>query len=190
MCTTSQTSRGEYTGIALETGPSSRNVPINVHATKFSGNLASSKNKEFLSRKNVKYALNLTNKMEEAEGLEVKTILLEDDEDQELLPHLDAAFEFINRAAKESLTSSASKKDKDNKATVLVYSYFGMSRSVAIVIAYLMKEKGMSLKDAYQHLKKQHSSVNPNDNFAVQLIRYEQELFEGQMSMTVRDFHQ
>lgn len=156
------------------------------------GNLASSKNKEFLSRKNVKYILNLTNKTEETESLEIKTILLEDDEDQELLPHLDAAFEFINKAAKGCLTSSASKKDKDGseKATVLVHSYFGMSRSAAVVIAYLMKEKKMSLKDAHQHLKKSHTSVNPNDNFAVQLIRYEQELFEGQMTMTVKDFHQ
>lgn len=154
------------------------------------GNLASSKNKEFLSRKNVKYVLNLTNEMEESEGLELKTILLEDDEDQEILPHLDAAFGFINKAAKSCLTSSTSKKDKEgaDKATVLVHSYFGMSRSAAIVIAYLMKEKEMCLMDAYQHLKKRHPSVNPNDNFAVQLIRYEQKLFEGQMSMTVKDF--
>lgn len=157
------------------------------------GNLASSKNKEFLSRKNVKYILNLTNEVEDIEGLELKNIPLEDDEDQELLPHLDAAFEFINKAAKGWLTSSNSqKRDKEDaeRATVLVHSYFGMSRSSAVIIAYLMKEKEWSLKDAYEHVKKRHSSVNPNDNFAVQLIRYEQELFDGTMSMTVKDFHQ
>lgn len=156
------------------------------------GNLASSKNKEYLLRKNVRYILNLTNEAEEVEGLELKNIPLEDDDDQELLPHLDTAFEFINKAAKGWLTTSASqKKDKEEaqKATILVHSYFGMSRSSAIVIAYLMKEKKWNLKESYQHLKKRHSSVNPNDNFAVQLIRYEQELFEGKMSMTVKDFH-
>lgn len=157
------------------------------------GNQASSRDKGFLSRKNVKYILNLTNESEETAAVEYKTIALEDDDDQELQPHLEAAFEFISKAAKDRPTSSPSHKHKDKeeteKATVLVHSYYGMSRSAAVVIAYLMKEKGMSLKDAYHHLKERHSSVNPNDNFVVQLIRYEQELFDGNMSMTVKDFH-
>lgn len=159
-----------------------------------SGNQASSKNRDFLSRKNVKYILNLTNESEEAVDLEYKNIALEDDDDQELLPHLEPSFEFISKAAKDWQTSSSSShkhKDKEDsvKATVLVHSYYGMSRSAAVIIAYLMKEKGMSLKDAYQHLKERHSSANPNDNFVVQLIRYEQELFDGNISMTVKDFH-
>ena len=158
------------------------------------GNLASSKNKEFLIRKNVKYILNLTNEPdEETDGIEIKRISLEDDEDQELLPHLDIAFEFIDKAAKGwSSQSTSQKKDRDEtgRATILVHSYFGMSRSSSIILAYLMKEKGWNLNEAYLYLKKKHSSVNPNDNFAVQLIRYEQELFDGKMSMTVKDFHQ
>lgn len=144
----------------------------------------------------MKYILNLTSEVEaveDVEGLQVKNIPLEDDEDQELLPHLDTAFEFINKAAKDWLTSNTSqKKEKEDpeRATVLVHSYFGMSRSSAVIIAYLMKEKGWKLKEAYEHVKKRHPSVNPNDNFVVQLIRYEQELFDGTMSMTVKDFHQ
>ncbi len=137
--------------------------------------------------------MNLTNESEETTDLEYKNIALEDDDDQELLPHLGPSFEFINKAAEDWQTSSPQKhKDKEEgggKATVLVHSYYGMSRSAAVIIAYLMKEKGMSLKDAYQHLKEKHSSVNPNDNFVVQLIRYEQELFDGNISMTVKDFH-
>lgn len=158
------------------------------------GNLASSKNREFLLRKNVKYVLNLTSETDEVEGTECKNVPLEDDDDQELLPHLETCFEFINKAAGASLTSSSThRKDKDSetdRATVLVHSYFGMSRSSAIIIAYLMKEKSWTLRESYQHLKGRHPSVNPNDNFAVQLIRYEQELFDGKMSMTVKDFHQ
>ena len=160
----------------------------------YTGNLASSKNQEFLARKNVKYILNLTNEVDESvEGVEVKTISLEDDDDQEILPHLDTAFEFIGKAAQSWMTfSSSQKKEKgeSEKTAILVHSYFGMSRSSAIIIAYLMKEKGWNLKDSYQHLKEKHSSANPNDNFVVQLIRYEQELFDGKMSMTVKDFHQ
>lgn len=155
------------------------------------GNLASSKNQEFLSRKNVKYILNLTSDAdpEEGEGRETLHIPMEDDDDQDLLSHLTPAFEFINKAVKCGLTSSSSHKAESERATVLVHSYFGMSRSSAVIIAYLMKEKMWSLSEAYHYLKDKHSSVNPNDNFAVQLIRYEQELFDGKMSMTVKHFH-
>ena len=141
----------------------------------------------------MKYVLNLTNESaEKYEGIELKTIPLEDDEDQELLPHLDEAFEFINKAAKGWDLSGSQKREKEEteKTRILVHSYFGMSRSSAIILAYLMKVKRWNLEEAYQHLKKNHSSVNPNDNFTVQLIHYEQELFDGKKSMTVKDFHQ
>ena len=135
-------------------------------------------------RKNVKYVLNLTPEIEELEGMQYKNVPLEDDDDQELIPYLDTCFDFIHRAAQEW-----DSKDKgEGKGTILVHSYFGMSRSSAVVIAYLMKEKEWSLREAYDCLKEKHSSVNPNDNFAVQLIRYEQEMFNRERSMCVTDF--
>lgn len=140
----------------------------------------------------MKFILNLTADAKEIEGIECKNIPLEDDDDQQLAPHLEACFEFIDKAA-DSLQNSGSghKKDKEDadKVTVLVHSYFGMSRSSAIIIAYLMSKKKWTLREAYQHLKERHASVNPNDNFVVQLIRYEQELFDGRMSMKITDFH-
>ena len=138
----------------------------------------------------MKFILNLTSEpeAEEVEGIETKHIQMEDDDDQDLLAHLTPAFEFINKAWQTSSPSHKKEKGETEKATVLVHSYFGMSRSSAVIIAYLMKEKNWSLQEAYQHLKGKHSSTNPNDNFAVQLIRYEQEL-HGKMSMTVKDFH-
>lgn len=145
-----------------------------------------------MTRKNVKYVLNLTSETDEIEAVEYKNIPLEDDDDQELLPHFESCFDFINKAAKDA--SVKEKKGKENSGsaveTVLVHSYFGMSRSSAVVIAYLMKEKNWTLREAYEYLKERHSSVNPNDNFVVQLIRYEQEMFNGKMSMTITDFHQ
>jgi len=146
------------------------------------GNLASSKDEEFLARKNVKFILNLTPESEEPEGVKYKNIPLDDDDDQELLPYFDSCFEFINEAGDQW------KSESSNKGTVLVHSYFGMSRSSSVVIAYLMKQKKMSLREAYNFLKDRHSSVNPNDNFAVQLIRYEQSLFDHSRTMSVIDF--
>lgn len=130
----------------------------------------------------MKFILNLIPESEEPEGMEYKNVPLEDDDDQELFPYLDSCFDFINKVAGQW------KSDSDNKGTILVNSYFGMSRSASVVIAYLMKEKKWSLREAYDHLKERHSSINPNDNFAVQLIRYEQEMFERPRTMSVTDF--
>lgn len=136
-----------------------------------------------MARKNVRYILNLMPDSEEpAEGVEYKNVPLEDDDDQEILPFLDSCFDFINQAG------NGWKSDSNNKGVVLVHSYFGMSRSSTVVIAYLMKQKKWSLREAYDHLKEKHSSVNPNDNFAVQLIRYEQEMFDHSRTMSVIDF--
>ena len=139
----------------------------------------------------MKFILNLTSDSDEIEGIEYKTVPLEDDDDQLLAPYFESCFEFINTAAQSRNSTGGTKKEKDEpiKPTVLVHSYFGMSRSSAIIIAYLMKEKKWSLREAYDHLKERHSSINPNDNFIVQLIHYEQELYDGRMSMTIKDFH-
>lgn len=148
------------------------------------GNLASSKNDEFLSRKNVRYVLNLTSELSESkvEDVEYKNVPMEDDEDEVLAAHLEQCFEFINKA---KLSST-----KGQLHVVLVHSYFGLSRTSAITLAYLMKEKKWTLREAFKHLKERHPSAQPNDSFIVQLLRYEQELHDGKMSMTLKDFYQ
>ena len=49
----------------------------------------------------------------------------------------------------------------------------GMSRSATIVIAYLMKSRGMSLKDSLALVKSRRPIVRPNDKFMKQLREYE-----------------
>ena len=148
------------------------------------GNLASSKNDEFLSRKNVRYVLNLTSELSESrvEDVEYKNIPMEDDEDEVLAVHLEQCFEFIDKAKLNST--------KGKLHVVLVHSYFGLSRTSAIILAYLMKEKQWTLRQAFKHLRERHPSAQPNDSFIVQLLRYEQELHDGKMSMTLKDFYQ
>lgn len=131
---------------------------------------------------------------EPVEGIEYKTVAMEDDEDEQLVTHLDECFEFMNKAnvdGNESPKNKAPLKKQETKASkaVLVHSYFGMSRSAAVILAYLMKEKGQTLREAYDHLKQCHTTTNPNDNFIVQLLRLEQELHNGKMTMTLKDFY-
>ena len=148
------------------------------------GNLASAKNEEFLSRKNVRYVLNLTSEPNEtrSEDIEYESICMEDDEEEDLAVHLRACFDFINQA---KLSST-----KKHTRVVLVHSFFGLSRTSAVVLAYLMEEKKWTLRQAYEHLKDRHPAIKPNDGFLVQLLRYDQELHDGKMSMTLKDFYQ
>ena len=48
---------------------------------------------------------------------------------------------------------------------VLVHCQSGISRSATVVIAYLIKHKGMSLIEAYEHCLSIRPMINPNDGF-------------------------
>ena len=56
---------------------------------------------------------------------------------------------------------------------VFVYCMMGMSRSAAIVLAYLMKVKKMTYSDSYSLLKAVRPVICPNPGFVAQLLRYE-----------------
>lgn len=158
--------------------------------------MASAKDDSFLLRKNVIFVLSLTGDPvdEPVDGVEYKWVPMEDDDSEQLLPHLDECLEFINKANPDkgnpkNQREKAPKKPEAKSGTVLVHSFFGMSRTSAVVLAYLMKEKGQTLRQAYDHLKECHNATNPNENFIIQLLRLERELHDGKMTMTLKDFY-
>jgi len=55
----------------------------------------------------------------------------------------------------------------------------GISRSVTITIAYLMKFHRMSMNRAYQYLKDMRPAISPNLNFMGQLVEFERSLELG-----------
>jgi len=55
----------------------------------------------------------------------------------------------------------------------------GMSRSPTFVIAYLMKTRKISLKDAYNIVKNARPKINPNRYFIEQLEAYENTISES-----------
>ena len=63
---------------------------------------------------------------------------------------------------------------KKNKT--LVHCAMGISRSVSIVIAYLMRASAMSFDDALALVRKGRPIANPNPGFIKQLKQYESEL--------------
>ncbi len=53
---------------------------------------------------------------------------------------------------------------------VLVHCRAGRSRSASIVISYLMKKKGMTLKEAYLLVKEQKPDIRPNEGILLPLL--------------------
>ena len=58
----------------------------------------------------------------------------------------------------------------------LVHCHASLSRSVAFILAHLMRTKGISLLEAGRIMKKVWDATWPCDRFVMQLIEYEQEL--------------
>lgn len=56
---------------------------------------------------------------------------------------------------------------------VLIHGNGGISRSAALVIAYLMESYGLTYLKAYQHVQQKRFCINPNEGFVRQLIEYE-----------------
>ncbi|CAH1800051.1 unnamed protein product [Owenia fusiformis] len=71
---------------------------------------------------------------------------------------------------------------------VLVHCNAGISRSTSLILAYLMKHRNMTLKQAHSHVKQQRQFVRPNPGFWKQLVAYEKKL-KGTNSIVMVNTH-
>ena len=62
----------------------------------------------------------------------------------------------------------------------LVHCKLGISRSAAVVIAYLIKYYKLSTDEAVDFVKSKRTSIKPNDGFMRQLYTYEKMLKENE----------
>ncbi|XP_075512816.1 uncharacterized protein LOC142548410 [Primulina tabacum] len=85
---------------------------------------------------------------------------LRDMENENLLDYLEVCLDFIEDSRKEG--------------SVLVHCFAGVSRSAAIITAYLMKCEQISQEDAIESLRQSCEFVCPNDGFLEQLKMFEQ----------------
>lgn len=80
---------------------------------------------------------------------------------EDIRKHFVTCFAFMNSADK-----------------VLVHCNAGISRSVTIVIAYLMKQYRLRFADAYEKVRSLRPCAFPNSGFMEQLQAYDKELLE------------
>jgi len=65
----------------------------------------------------------------------------------------------------------------ENAEKLFVHCKWGQNRSATLIIAFLMKSKGMTLKNAYGFLKMKRPIVQINRDYAKQLLELEKEIF-------------
>ncbi|KAK6971336.1 protein-tyrosine phosphatase-like protein [Favolaschia claudopus] len=89
------------------------------------------------------------------DGFVAYSIDIRDKETVDLRPHLEAACVYIERALKRG-------------------EGVGVSRSPSIVIAYLIRNHGMSYEAALAFVKRKRACAKPNPGFARALVEWEQ----------------
>ncbi|KAL5743669.1 hypothetical protein ACOSQ2_026785 [Xanthoceras sorbifolium] len=96
---------------------------------------------------------------------------IRDMENENLLDYLDVCLDFIDQSRKEG--------------SVLVHCFAGVSRSAAIITAYLMRTEQLSSKDALESLRQSCEFVGPNDGFLEQLKMFEEMGFKVDHTSTI-----
>lgn len=97
------------------------------------------------------------------DGVEVIAARITDSEDANLRP-------FLHDIADKLLQV----RQANGKA--LVHCVAGVSRSPALVLAYLLKHEGLTLREAFLLLRQVRPAIRPNTNFFRQLVEFEEEV--------------
>uniref|UniRef100_A0A7S3DMM3 Protein-serine/threonine phosphatase n=1 Tax=Entomoneis paludosa TaxID=265537 RepID=A0A7S3DMM3_9STRA len=97
------------------------------------------------------------------EGIKYCQVAINDVVAADLLTYLPGATAFVHTCLNHFGVS------------VLVHCMAGVSRSTSIVLAYLVEYEGMTLEEAFVHVKKRRPHVQPNNGFWAQLLSYEKQ---------------
>ena len=102
----------------------------------------------------------------------------------ELVSEFPGTFDYLNINIKDNIYEDLSKafvesyeflkKNKGEKT--LVHCIGGFSRSVALVMYYLMKEYGYTYNYSYNYIAQKRKEIDPNTGFRKQLLDAEKEL--------------
>eukprot|EP01061_Rhynchopus_euleeides_P031677 TRINITY_DN52456_c0_g1_i1.p1 TRINITY_DN52456_c0_g1~~TRINITY_DN52456_c0_g1_i1.p1 ORF type:complete len:438 (+),score=94.39 TRINITY_DN52456_c0_g1_i1:30-1343(+) len=143
-------------------------LPVSANCSKvlpylYLGNLLCASDLGLLRSKGITHVLTLTKRIlpdEVVANINCKQIVIEDTPRAQIQEVWEESFKHI-RAAKES------------GGAILVHCRAGVSRGGCCCMAYLMKYHGMTLRNAYAHVKSCRPIVHPNKGFVRQLRDHE-----------------
>ncbi|KAM7485642.1 hypothetical protein LguiA_001651 [Lonicera macranthoides] len=140
-------------------------VPSKIEEGLYLGSIGAANNKTGLKSLNVTHILTVANSLSppHPNDFTYKIVGVPDREDINISQHFDECFDFIDDARRKG-------------GGVLVHCFVGRSRSVTIVVAYLMKKHGMTLSAALEHVKSKRPIAAPNTGFMLQLLNFEKSL--------------
>ena len=138
-----------------------RHHPVEILPHLFLGDIKIARSRESLANAGITRILNVS-RLENCfqSELTYKQIAVDDAPNVNLSEHFPSAFRFIESA-------------RVNEERVLVHCQAGMSRSVTVIIAYLMFHMSLSLERAYDFVKARKPNIEPNFSFMGQLLDYE-----------------
>lgn len=149
------------------------NVPCQIEEGLFLGSIGAANNKEELKNLNITHILTVANSFEPTypNDFVYKIINVADRVSTDLKQHFDECIDYIDEA-------------KRSGGGVLVHCFVGRSRSVTIVVAYLMKKHGLNLSQALEHVKSRRPQAAPNSGFISQLQSFERSLHADEENKT------
>ncbi|KAL2339151.1 hypothetical protein Fmac_013597 [Flemingia macrophylla] len=141
------------------------NIPPKIDEGLYLGSIAAAYNKEALKNYNITHILTVACKIKPPHPADFvyKVIEVVDKYDVDLKQYFNECLDFIDEA-------------KRHGGGVLVHCFAGKSRSVSIVIAYLIKTRGMSFNEALRHVRTVRPTAFPNQGFINQLMDFEKSL--------------
>ncbi|KAG0049168.1 Dual specificity protein phosphatase 10 [Gryganskiella cystojenkinii] len=107
------------------------------------------------------------------EGIEYQSLAWSHHQ-RNLLRDFPKAFRMIDEATTGSM----------NGGKVLVHCQLGVSRSASLVIACVMRSKGMGLSEAYDFVKQKSGVISPNMSLMYQLAEFEKDLARKKTTTT------
>ncbi|KAK3392814.1 protein-tyrosine phosphatase-like protein [Podospora didyma] len=135
------------------------------------GPVEATSNAAFLTTEKITHVLSIgRNPTSYIDGIVYERLSLTDREDSNISFVADRACEAIDAAVAA----------KQGTGRVLIHCVAGISRSPAMVAAYLMKRRGMTLRESLEVLVRARDTVAPNPGFMRQLCEMEKEIFEGE----------
>ena len=124
-------------------------------------------NKGVLQAKNISVVVNCTktlpNHFETESGVHYLRVPIDDLPSQDITPFFESTFAFLD----EHLSKGEA---------VLVHCMAGISRSVTIVIAYLMRKKGLKFQEAFALVRSRRHRADPSLRFSIALLNLEKSL--------------
>ncbi|CAD8077984.1 unnamed protein product [Paramecium sonneborni] len=135
------------------------NLILNDRGSLWLGDYESALNQEFLKSKGIRTVITVAAGLNlKYEGIVHHKIEILDIELTNISQYFQTANDWIERGF--------------NIGGVLVHCMAGVSRSAAIIIAYLIERKKMNYYQAFTFVKSKRPQINPNKGFTNQLMSY------------------